>query len=138
YLNVTAGPYSGTEFDLTTAYQITDAFKLGLNAADFSAPHSTGGFEGVALYPQLAISKIATMGIRGEYFKTKAGTYADAGPAPGDSVTGVTFTANIKAGNITLISEIRVDNGSNSMFNDSSLAPTKSASQFLLAAVYAF
>src|SRR5579863_3819186 len=26
YLNVATGPYSGTEFDLTTAYQITDAF----------------------------------------------------------------------------------------------------------------
>ena len=138
YLNVAAGSYSGTELDLTTAYQITDAFKLGLNAADFSAPNSAGGFTGAALYPQLAVSKAVTLGIRGEYFKTKTGTFTDAGPIPGESVTGVTFTANIKAGPITLIPEVRFDNGSVPMFIDNNLSSTKSASQFLLAAVYAF
>jgi hypothetical protein len=139
YLNVAVGAYSGTEFDLTTTYQITDAFKLGLNAADFSAPNSAGGFTGVALYPQLAVSKVVTLGIRGEYFSTKTGTYVTAGPAPGSSVTGLTFTANIKAGAITLIPEVRFDSGSSStMFTDSNLAPSSSATQFLLAAVYAF
>ena len=45
YLNVATGSYSGTEFDLTTAYQITDAFKLGLNAADFlCTKRRYGGF----------------------------------------------------------------------------------------------
>ncbi len=51
YLNVASGPYSGTELDLTTAYQITDAFKLGLNAADFTPSHYLGGtygFTGIA------------------------------------------------------------------------------------------
>src|SRR6201996_5002831 len=43
YLNVITGSYSGTELDLTTAYQITDAFKLGLNAADFTTPHGGDG-----------------------------------------------------------------------------------------------
>src|ERR1700753_726148 len=66
YLNVITGSYSGTEFDLTTAYQITDAFKLGLNAADFSAPNKGGGFSGAALYPQIAVSKAVTLGLRGE------------------------------------------------------------------------
>jgi hypothetical protein len=139
YINLLTGSYSGTEVDLTTAYQITDAFKLGLNAADFSAPNSTGGFEGVALYPQLAVSKIVTLGLRGEYFKTKTGTYATFGPAPGESVTGATLTANIKAGPLTLIPEIRLDNCSKSdFFTNSNYAFTKSASQFVLAAVYAF
>src|SRR6201996_8772599 len=71
YLNVATGSYSGTEFDLTTTYQITDAFKLGLNAADFSAPNNVGGFQGVALYPQLAVSKAVSFGLRGEYFDYK-------------------------------------------------------------------
>src|ERR1700761_8716870 len=79
YLNLATGPASGTELDLTTNYQVTDAFKLGLNVADFSAPKpatgDAGGFSGVALYPQLAISKAVTLGIRGEYFKTKTGAY---------------------------------------------------------------
>jgi len=48
YLNVASGSYSGTELDLTTAYQITDAFKLGLNGATFSASHGGYGFDGVA------------------------------------------------------------------------------------------
>ena len=140
YLNLITGPASGTELDLTTAYQITDAFKLGLNAATFSAPSTlTGGFSGVALYPQLAVSKVVTLGIRAEYFDTKAGTYLTAGPPPGEDVTGLTFTANIKAGPLTIIPEIRFDNSSKSdMFTNSSSTPSSSASQVLLAAVYAF
>jgi hypothetical protein len=133
-------PTSGTEVDLTTTYQITDAFKLGLNAADYSASSGagTGGFSGVALYPQLAVSQVVTLGIRGEYFKNKSGTFAAVGPAPGASVTGLTFTANIKSGPLMLIPEIRLDNGSKNMFLGTNNSPTSSASQFLLAAVYAF
>ena len=151
YINLATGPESGTEIDLTTAYQITDAFKLGLNAADFSAgSHYTGGFSGVALYPQLAVSKVVTLGLRGEYFTDKSGTYGAYptagggfgnifGPAPGESVTAITFTANIKAGPLTVIPEIRFDNSSKSdMFTDNNSAFTSSATQVLLAAVYAF
>ena len=145
YLNVATGPTSGTEFDLTTAYQITSAFKLGLNAASFTPPHYGGGFDGVALYPQLAVSKVVTIGLREEYFKAKTedelSTYVLAGPLPGGSVLGSTLTANIKAGPLTFIPEVRLDNVNKqqySTFTNSSLAPTTSASQFVLAAVYAF
>src|ERR1700712_5604941 len=72
YLNVATGPTSGTIFDLTTAYQITSAFKLGLNGADFTPAHGGGGYNGVALYPQYAVSKAVTLGLRGEYFNEKA------------------------------------------------------------------
>ncbi|MGZ3946144.1 MAG: porin, partial [Mucilaginibacter sp.] len=57
------------------------------------------------------------------------------------NVTGITVTSNIKAGNITLIPEIRFDNKSTafpSTFVDSNGASTNSAAQFLIAAVYAF
>lgn len=140
YINLVTGSSFGTEVDLTTAYQITNAFKLGLNAAEFSASNGiTGGFEGAALYPQLAVSKAVTLGIRGEYFKTKAGSYMATGPAPGESVTGLTFTANIKSGPFTLIPEIRLDNTSKSdLFVDGAGNLTNSASQFVIAAVYAF
>src|ERR1700749_2285908 len=132
YLNLITGSYSGTEFDLTTAYQITDAFKLGLNAADFSAPNKGGGFSGAALYPQIAVSKAVTLGLRGEYFDYKNA---------GGNVTAITATANIKAGPLTLIPEVRFDNKSTAFpytFVDSNGASTNSASQFLIAAVYAF
>ena len=140
YLNVVTGSSYGTEFDLTTAWQITSAFKLGLNAATFSATNGiTGGFSGVALYPQVAVSKAVTLGLRGEYFQTSNGTFLTAGPPPGQSVFGATFTANLKAGPLTLIPEVRVDSSSkNTMFTDGGGNLTSSASQFVLAAVYAF
>jgi hypothetical protein len=144
YLNVIYGdndtPTSGTVLDLTTSYQITPAFKLGLNAADFKASKGAGdgGYTGVALYPQLAVSSAVTLGLRGEYFKTKTGSFATFGPAAGESVTAITATANIKSGPLTFIPEFRIDNGSANAFVNSSGAATKSAQQFVVAAVYAF
>src|SRR6185503_10591061 len=140
YLNVATGPQSGTEFDLTIAYQITSAFILGLNAADFTAGDGfgyKGGFSGVAIYPALAVIKGVTLGLRGEYFKTKTGSFYTAGPLPGESVTGITFTANVKAGPLTFIPEIRFDNSSkNDLFVDGNNNYTTGATQFLLAAVF--
>ncbi|MGN6638799.1 MAG: porin, partial [Mucilaginibacter sp.] len=133
YLNVATGPTSGTIFDLTTAYQITDAFKLGLNGATFTPAHGGGGYDGIALYPQIALSKAVSFGLRGEYFEVKSTPVT-----PSTNVTAITASFNIKSGPLTFIPEIRFDNGSKEIFTDSSLAPTKSAAQFLLAAVYAF
>lgn len=140
YLNLITGPASGTEVDLTTSYQISGAFKLGLNAADFTAPGNgiTGGFQGVALYPQLAVSKDVTLGLRGEYFQTKSGNFLTAGPPPGENVLGITFTANVKAGPLTFIPEVRFDNSSKSDIFVNNGAFTTSAAQVVLAAVYAF
>lgn len=142
YLNVLSGKFSGTELDLTTAYQITDAFKLGLNAASYSAPgENTGGFAGAALYPQLAVSSAVTLGLRAEYFKNKSKTdpsvfYSKIGA--GNDVKAFTLTANVKAGGLTFIPEVRLDNAKNNSFVKSNGAATKSAGQFALAAVYAF
>jgi hypothetical protein len=132
YLNLATGPASGTIFDLTTNYQMTDAFKLGVNAA-IKSGNGAPNYAGVALYPQLAVCKTVTLGLRGEYFDVKA-----VGTTPSSSVTALTFTANIKSGPLTFMPEIRFDNGSTNIFTDSNKAPTKSATQFLVAAVYAF
>lgn len=132
YINLVSGSFSGTEIDLTTAYQITDAFKLGLNAADFNAPNSPGGFTGVAVYPQIAASPSVSFGLRGEYFKVK-----DTG-AGSSNVKAFTLTSNIKAGPLTFIPEVRLDSWNEEAFVNSNMLPTKKASQFVLAAVYAF
>ncbi len=149
YLNVLTGYTSGTELDFTTSYQITEAFKLGLNAADYKlGMGAKGGFQGVALYPQLAVSPAVTLGLRGEFFKVKAGDLDTFGPDNGKSVKALTATANIKAGALTIIPEFRFDsnnfdgylNGAGAQrgfFNKSGM-PTKKASQALLAVVYAF
>ncbi|OOQ60753.1 porin [Mucilaginibacter pedocola] len=132
YLNFVSGSYSGTEVDFTTAYQITSAFKLGLNAADFNAPNSPGGFQGVALYPQLAVSPAVSFGLRGEFFKWK-----DTG-AGSTNVKAFTLTSNIKAGPLTFIPEVRLDHVSDAVFVNSNAMASKKASQMVLAAVYSF
>ena len=135
YVNLLAGSYSGTVIDLTTAYQITDAFKLGLNAASKSGNSTSPAapnYEGVALYPQLAVSKVVAFGLRGECFDYKNN---------GGNVKALTATANIKAGALTIIPEVRFDKKSDAFpvtFVDSNGASTNNASQFLIAAVYAF
>ena len=141
YLNVltgrgAGGPASygsGTVLDLTTSYQITDRFNLGLNATDYSLPEDNGGYAGVALYPRFSLSSGFGLGARGEYFKFK-----DAHGVDGTSVLSFTLTGNIKAGPLTVIPEIRFDNNDASEFFDNNLAATKSASQFLIAAVFTF
>lgn len=136
YFNLATGPSSGTIFDLTTAYQITDAFKLGLNGATYTPAHGGGGYDGVALYPQYGVSKDVTLGLRYEYFELKA-----IGTTPKEHISGLTFTANLKAGPLTFIPEVRFDSWGNktyTSFTDSKGLATTSASQFSLAAVYAF
>lgn len=140
YLNFLSG-YSagaggtGTIFDLTTAYQVTDKFKLGLNAADYSVSNDNGGYSGVALYPQYAFTPAVSLGLRGEYFNFK-GT----GDVSDKSIASVTLSGNIKAGGLTFIPEVRFDGDKDysQEFVKTSGALSKSAAQFSLAAVYAF
>ncbi|MBC8054253.1 MAG: porin [Sphingobacteriaceae bacterium] len=140
YINLLTGYDSGTIIDLTTAYQITDKFKLGLNVADWSAGMGADdeGYFGAALYPSVAITSGFGLGLRGEYFKTKKNGGAAVG-APGDeSVTALTLSGNLKAGGLTFIPEFRMDSGSVDLFLKENGNATKSASQFSLAVVYAF
>jgi hypothetical protein len=141
YLNFLSGRSAGatgtgTIFDLTTAYQVTEEFKLGLNAADYTVSNDNGGYAGIALYPQYAVSKAVALGLRGEYFNFKGvGTAADA------SLMSYTFSANIKAGGLTVIPEFRLDNDDDltqGFLKSNLITPSKTASQFSLALVYAF
>lgn len=141
YLNVLSGHAAGaagtgTIFDLTTAYQLTNKFKLGLNAADYTVSNDNGGYSGIALYPQYAFSPTIALGLRAELFNYKGvGTAADA------AVSSFTFSGNIKSGGLTLIPEIRLDSDkdfSQGFAYKSGAVGARSASQFSLAAVYAF
>ncbi|UKT62483.1 porin [Pedobacter mucosus] len=135
YLNILNGADPagyGTIADLTTSYQISKAFKLGLNAANYDSDDN-GGYAGVALYPQIAVADAVTLGLRGEYFKTK-----DVGVIEGKQYTGVTLTANIKSGGLTFIPEVRLDHSGDKPFLNKSGLSAPNAGQFSLAAVYAF
>jgi len=131
YLNFMDGSVSGTIVDLTASFQLSEKFKLGLNAADFSNEGDVG-YTGLALYPGYAVSDKFGLGLRGEYFKYKQGS--------GDtSLTALTLSANLKSGGLTFIPELRLDSNSDKvLFVDSTLAPAASASQFSLAVVYGF
>lgn len=129
YANVLTGSECGTIFDLTTSYQVTEKFALGLNAADFDDDGS--GYSGVALYPKYNFSDAVALGLRGEYFKVKE---------DGPQITAFTLSANLKHGGLTFIPEVRLDSSDDDTFGfvKSNGMPTKSASQLSLAIVYAF
>jgi hypothetical protein len=85
----------------------------------------------------------AAIGLRYEYFKTK--DFTDGGETfKGSSVNAFTLSGNFKAGGLTFIPELRLDNASENSFYkkredfDLGNMNTKSASQFSLAVVYAF
>jgi len=137
YINFLTGYPSGTIIDLTTSYQLADRFKLGLNAADYRASNDEGGYSGGALYVQQSFSPVFSLGLRGEYFKRKSIVEEDI-DIEGAETVGLTLTANIHAGPLTLIPEFRIDRDSDKVFFDKSLFPVKNASQILIAAVYAF
>lgn len=131
YLNAMDGSVSGTIVDLTATFQITDEFKLGLNAADFSNEGDVG-YTGAAIYPSYAFSDAFALGVRAEYFKSKEGSM-------NTDVTAFTLSGNYKINGLTIIPEFRLDSNSDEvMFSDSDLMPAKSASQVLLAVVYGF
>jgi hypothetical protein len=84
------GSVSGTIVDLTASFQLSEKFKLGLNAADFSNEGDVG-YTGFAMYPGYAVSDKFGLGLRGEYFKFKQGS--------GDtSLQQLTLSANLKSG----------------------------------------
>ena len=139
YLNVLNGPNTGFIVDLTTGYQITDAFYLGLNAADFTFDNEDdGGYTGFALYPQIALSDAFSLGYRGEYFNFKEVKDGDSVISDSESVFASTITGNFYSGPLTITTEFRFDSASSDFFVDSDDAATDLASQFLIAAIYAF
>jgi hypothetical protein len=101
-------------FDLTTSYQITEKFLLGLNAAygiykkeDKDA--TTWG--GVALYANYAITDKFGLGVRAEHFDNTAGVQYLKTFDSGTDVTSITATGNITLanGHLFLKPEIRMD-----------------------------
>jgi hypothetical protein len=139
YLNFMDGSASGTIVDLTATFQLTEKFKLGVNAADWSGVADKEGYTGFALYPSIAVSENFGLGLRAEYFKSKENATALYGIGANSSVTAFTLSANLKSGGLTFIPEFRLDSGKDDMFYKSDLTTmTKSASQVTFAVVYGF
>ena len=140
YLNFVTGGESGTEADLTTTFQVSDALLLGVNAAyytDAGEGTDEASFYGAAAYFNYSVSEKAALGLRYEYFSASAATGIISGTVDG-SVNAITLSANLGGGDLTLIPEVRFDAASEDIFVDSDGGPTRSAAQILVAAVYAF
>ena len=136
YVNFVTGGESGTEIDLTTTFQVTDALLIGLNAANYTdGADDPSGFTGAALYINGAITDGAALGLRYENFQAKG-----PGSALGidGSVNAVTISANLGGGDLIFIPEIRVDAASDAIFLDADGNASKSAAQILFGAVYGF
>jgi hypothetical protein len=143
YLNILYGeqiPLSDKatfQIDLTTGWNLTEAFYLGLNTTYNTTDGE--GFYGAAFYPQFQTSSTFAIGIRAEYFKE----LEDGGPVYGADAQSLNFTltGNYTIGSLTLKPELRLDKVSNTpepVFIDKDLQRQDNLSSFVLAAIYAF
>ncbi|UGU17055.1 porin [Sinomicrobium kalidii] len=128
------------QIDLTTGYDLTDMFYLGLNAT-YNETKDAGGFYGVALYPQLKTSEHFALGLRAEYFKE----LEDGGPVYGSDVETLDFTltGSYTVGDLTIKPELRLDSVSEDVFfdkdgYDNGMSSEGSLGSFVLAAIYQF
>jgi len=115
-----AGSYA--LLDLTTTYQLTEKFFVGLNAAvgsqkgDFQgfSPTKSGksGWGGAAFYTNYAVSDKFALGARYEYFDNASGARGLRNRlGEGTSVNSFTLTGNITAadGHLLIKPEFRID-----------------------------
>lgn len=150
----TTGNYS--IFDLTTTYQISPKFFLGVNAAVGSQtggyqqfnPYFTGTFvgsatswSGVAVYGNYAVSDKFGLGARYEVFDNSDGARAlTAADGSGVSVNSLTVTGNITVadGHVLLKPELRIDSYSKGKFIDGDGALQKGQTTLGMAAIFKF
>ena len=137
-------------FDLTTTYQITPKFFLGLNAAagsqkgDYqggSGPSTTKNWGGAAVYTNYAFTDKFGLGARYESFDNKSGVRGLTDAAGnGASVSSITITGNITAadGHVLLKPEFRVDTYSANKFEKNSGSLTPSQATLGMAAIFKF
>ena len=147
---VPASNASYSLFDLTTTYQVTSKFFLGLNAASgsqkgdyqgYGGPSTAKSWGGVAVYSNYAFTDKFGLGIRYETFDNKNGARALTDAAGnGASVNSITVTGNITAadGHLLLKPEFRVDTYSADKFEKSSGSLTPSQATLGMAAIFKF
>ncbi len=134
------------QVDLVINGTLSSKFGIGLNGTVQSVKSSilnkTASWWGGALY--LNFDPVSTFGmtLRGEYFSDKDGVKinsVDPNETPGLNVFDLTLSGICKVGsNLTIIPELRLDNGSKSFFFKSDNTFTKSTFTALIAAVYHF
>ena len=143
------------QVDLTTGWNLTEKFYLGLNTsyqtvaagegfiAEGDIQDSDGDaatFMGVALYPKVSLSETFALGLRAEYLGVTnghLGIFAMDDDGKG-SVMEYTLSGNYTVGNLTFIPEFRIDMTSEDSFADADGKATNMMPSLNLAAVYKF
>lgn len=140
--------------DLTTSYQITEKFLLGLNVATGSqkgdyqgggGPTTSKTWGGFAIYPKYDVSSTFSIGARYESFSNQDAvrglriTNAD-GSYTGVSVSSITLTPTITVADSHLLlkPELRIDTYDKNFFTDGDGKATKSQTTLGLAMIYKF
>ncbi|WP_153799891.1 outer membrane beta-barrel protein [Foetidibacter luteolus] len=141
FLNYQGGKYNiGStlnQVDLVVTGAVSDKFSIGYNGTVQSrkpAGGSSDSWWGSALY--FNFDPVSTFGLtlRTEYVDDKK----DVLGYFNSSVFATTLSGNIKAGNLTIIPELRLDSANEEIFEKSGGEGTKSAFTALLAATYRF
>ncbi|HTQ26867.1 MAG TPA: outer membrane beta-barrel protein [Puia sp.] len=134
------------QFDLVINGTLSGKFGIGYNGTVQTINDGASkSWWGSALYLNFDPTSKFGLTLRGEYFSDKDGVKinpidlaADPNQTPGLNVVDLTLSGNVKIGNLTIIPEVRLDNGSKNFFNKSDGSYTQSTFSALLAAVYHF
>lgn len=150
YLNYVGGQNPDTsktsQFDAVITAKFSDKFNIGFNATSNSTKFWNGAkntdgltWGGAALYLNMDPKPWFGLTLRGELFSDKNQIKPFAAASEGGSIFATTLSANFKSGGFTFIPELRLDNANkNVLFIDKDGIGTKSATNFLIAAIYSF
>ncbi|GAC1430873.1 MAG: hypothetical protein NVSMB7_07060 [Chitinophagaceae bacterium] len=134
------------QFDLVINSTLSSKFGIGFNATvqtlKSSVLNKSTNWWGTAAYLNFDPTSTFGLTLRGEYFSDKDGVKINSvnfTQTPGLNVFDLTLSALCKVeGNLTIIPELRIDNGSKDFFFKSDGTTTKGTFSALLAAVYHF
>lgn len=150
YLNYAGGQFpdssKSNQFDAVLTAKVSDKFSLGYNGTVNSTQVWDGvknieskSWWGSALYLNYDPQDWFGLTLRGELFSDKNQFKVYSGAVEGGNIFSTTLSANFKTGGFIFIPEFRLDNTKKAiLFTDKNGAFTKSASSFLIAAVYSF
>jgi len=129
-----------SQFDLVINGTLSSQVGVGFNGTVQSLNDGASkSWWGSAVY--INYDPVSSFGLtlRGEYFSDKDGLKLfPVDGVVGSNVVDFTLSGNVKIGALTLIPELRLDNGSENLFYASDGTATKSTFSALLAAVYKF
>ena len=114
--------------DYTGGIDISDSFYIGINAAYSNSDDADSGYSGAALYFQKEVSSSFSVGVRPEFFQTRASSEKN-------NISAVTLTGKTALSeNLSLLTEVRYDTAKDVVF----VGGKESITGFTMAAVYSF